>query len=263
MRPQNTKFHFDNFYWPNPVDYGCIKVIQIGDLCCSGKYYVDLHTQESHEISYIVSGTGYFFKDGAKYHVKSGDVFLTPIGCNHSILSSDQNPLRFFYCAFVFDKHNPEYENFRAFEKLLNTKINPITVDRYNLHSIFTNIFTEIMQDFDTKNIIIKSCLDQLLIFTERNYTRMESPNNRIDNDVYYAKSLVYDIVNFIDSNIQNIKKLTDVSDYVGYSYSHVSQVFSGIYLSPRSPVISDNFTNRTLSINTSEFSPLYTSNFR
>ena len=39
----------------------------------------------------------------------------------------------------------------------------------------------------------------------------------------------MYKIANYIDNNVSRIRNLTDVSDYIGFSYSYTSQIFSNV----------------------------------
>ncbi len=104
---------------------------------------------------------------------------------------------------------------------------NPLIKDKYNIHNIFSNICNEIILNYPNKDRIIENYLDLLFLLTERNYTQKGVLNETILQDDRFKNRLVYDIINFIDNNITNIQSMTDISNNIGYSYSHISQVFS------------------------------------
>lgn len=227
MRSKNTKFHFDNLYFTQPVQYGAVNLIQIGDLCSKEGFEVEEHVQPCHEISYIVSGKGVFKGRSNAYQVKSGDIFFSPKGDSHYIKSSNHAPLRYFYFGFNFAKDSAEYKYFADIDFLLSRIGNPLIADRFNVYNIFNNAFNEIRQNFEKKDIVIKSCLEQMILYTFKNYYYKSSNVIINENDNRRKNEIVYDIVNYIDNNIVNIKRLTDISDYIGYSYSYTSQIFS------------------------------------
>lgn len=227
MHTKDKKFHFDNVYFEEPRQYGAIRIYQIGDLYCNCEYKVDPHIQHCHEISYIVAGIGSFEKDGKFYRVKNGEIFLSPFGSRHTIESSSYNPLRYYYCGFMLDKTHPNYAKYASLDAFLKTVSNPIVVDKYNIHNLFSNIFNEIIMDYGNKDILMENYLDLLLLLTERNYWQRNTVKERMEQDGRSKNRLVYDVINYIENNMFNIQNLTDISRHTGYSYSHISQVFS------------------------------------
>lgn len=227
MLTREKRFHFDNIYLQNPKQYGAIRVYQIGDLYCGGDYEVASHRQYCHEISFIVSGIGTFYRDEKPYRVKSGEIFLSPFQTTHRIESSSFNPVRYYYLGFMLDGAHPDYPKYMPFDNALQAVNSPITVDRYNIHNLFSNLFNEIIMDCDNKDELIKSYLELLLLLTERNYRQKSRPMQKIEQDDRSKNRLVYDIINYIDNSIFNIRSLTDISKHLGYSYSYVSRVFT------------------------------------
>ncbi|WP_420872065.1 cupin domain-containing protein [Cohnella rhizosphaerae] len=75
-------FHFDHIYFENPQRFGSIRLFQVGDLSCQGGYVVNEHEQFCYELSYIVSGRGWFKAGGASHAVKEGDIVLNVPGKN-------------------------------------------------------------------------------------------------------------------------------------------------------------------------------------
>lgn len=227
MYSKDKKFHFDNSYLDAPKQYGAIRIYQIGDLYCNSDYKVAPHVQTCHEISYIVAGIGTFYKDGKPYRVKNGEIFLSPYNIMHEIESSSYNPIRYYYCGFMLDKSHPNYYKYAGLDASLKTVNNPITMDKYNIHSLFSNIFNEIVMDCTNKDNLLESYFDLLLLLTERNYWYKNTLNEKIEQDYRSKNRLVYDVINYIENNIFNIQNLTDISKHIGYSYSHISQVFT------------------------------------
>ncbi len=228
------RVHFDNLYLEEPRQYGGFLMYQVGDLNCKGEYQVDKHIQHCHEITYVVSGSGTFEKDGKFYRVKSGDIFLSPYESTHTVMSSEGDPIRYYYLGFMFDKTHPDYEKYAGIERLLTNLKTPLIHDDIRVHNLFSIMFNEIVMDYENKGIVIRDCIELLLLFIERSY--FPKPANTKKERISEKKEyIVYEIINYIDNNIFNIQALTEISQYVGYSYAYISQVFSntmGISLS-------------------------------
>lgn len=220
------RVHFDNLYLEEPKQYGAFLIYQVGDLNCKGEYKVEQHVQHCHEITYIVSGTGTFEKDGKFYRVKSGDIFLSPYESTHTVISSEEDPIRYYYLGFMLDKSHPDYEKYAHFEKLLEDLKSPLLHDDIRVHNLFSIMFNEIVMDYENKESVLKDCIELLLIFIERSY--FPKPVNMKSRRMNAKKEyIVYEIINYIDNNIFNIQSLTEISQYIGYSYAYISQVFS------------------------------------
>ena len=115
---QYNRFHYDNNFSNTPQIYGAIHFMQIGDIYCESDHVIDSHVQILHEICYIAAGVGIFSRNGKRYSVKEGDIFLSPIGSEHEIISDSNNPLRIYYCAFIFDREHSDYRIYSDFEEL-------------------------------------------------------------------------------------------------------------------------------------------------
>lgn len=223
MHTKEGKFHFDHDYLAEPRPYGGVYLYQIGDWQCQPGRQVGAHTQICHEISCIVSGTGTFFFNGQAYRVRPGDLFLSPQGSQHNIRSSRHDPLRYNYCGFMPDPAaGREYAQLADFFAHVTE---PLAQDRHSsVRQVFSLLFNEMIINDESSGLLLQNQLSQLLLLTRRCYRKdaaLQAGNHR--------QRMVYDVVNYIDNNIFGIRKLTDVSRQLGYSYSYVSQSFAAV----------------------------------
>ncbi|HIW73215.1 MAG TPA: AraC family transcriptional regulator [Firmicutes bacterium] len=223
---RNIRFHFDNVYNSEPVDYGSVNLVQIGDLSCAGGYFQEDHKQWCYEISYIVSGQGRFGGCSRVIDVKKGDIFINAIEDVHSVYSDVYDPLRFFYLGFTFNEYRPESREFRVVRHFFDTCTMPRTKDRYNLYTAFISAFNEFVAGLPLRHILIRSHLEQIIIMTYRNFATNQT-SRYMQRDTNRTENLVYSTINYIDNNILNIKNLQEVGEALGYSYSYLSQLFS------------------------------------
>ena len=227
MRSEGTKHHFDNLYFDEPRQYEGIRVFQIGDIYCNSDHQIGFHQQRCHEISYIVSGNGIFHLDGKDYEVKGGDLFLAPLGSVHSITSSHNSPIRFYYVGFLFEKEHPDYPKYEPLDQKIFNHPFPIAVDQYSLPPYFIGLFNEIILDCDNQTTMIGHYLNLILLLTERDFWGKDNLRQKIGKDARGKSRLVYDIIHYMENHIFQLHSIQDISRYVGYSYSYVAQVFS------------------------------------
>ena len=204
------------------------RLLQIGDISCKSGYVGPVHQQICHEISYIVTGRGEFYMNGMAHPVKKGDICLNTFGELHYTKSSMNDPLRFFYIGFTFREDSERYANFRAVVDMFSNGKDRVFADRLNIHSIFINAFSEFINSSPMSTEVLESCIQQMLCYTYRDFLEAQH------NNVYYQKQrkgtpeeIVYDIINYIDQNITRLKRLTDISDHLGYCYPYLSALFS------------------------------------
>ena len=132
-----------------------------------------LHTQECYELTYMASGRGTCFTRGKYYDVHQGDVFILRTGDLHNIKSDNEAPLRFFYCGFDFDEADPRMSVFRPLQELLNTTEMPLASDKFNMYTIFTNIFNEYMSRNAMRETVLETLLIELLCALYRDFVEV------------------------------------------------------------------------------------------
>jgi AraC-like DNA-binding protein/quercetin dioxygenase-like cupin family protein len=221
------EFHFDKGFFENPQLYEQISLYQIGDLSCKSGYEIGEHKQPCYEISYIVSGKGYYYTNGDKRFVKEGDIYLSLPNQIHNGIADIIDPFRYFYVGFDFCNIEIEHNPFTHIEGMFDKIRNPVGEDKMGVKSYFTNIFNEMINFKDYSNLVIKMCLQQIIILVYRNFFdvwgKAYLPVKRKDN----SKQVVYQVVNYIDNNLFEINELPLVALKLGYSYSYLSHVFS------------------------------------
>ena len=74
---------------------------------------------------------------------------------------------------------------------------------------------------------MIEANLTQLLVMSYRNLLKTNTSRYCPQVNVRVEDSLVYDVINLIDSGSYNIKNLGNIGKEVGYSYPYLSQIFS------------------------------------
>ena len=229
MSAEKVKLHFDNVYFESPMKYSTILLYQTGDCITKKGFIIEDHKQYCDEISYIVSGNAQFVLDGESYSVSAGDLFFCPEGSVHKIITSPENPMRYFYLGYHLDKESPDYLRWEKINNTLKDQPLPICHRAFNINQLFCEMFCEIQQDFSMRDMIIEMSICQILLHTCRAFTHSAENMAVYGQNLPSKEELAYKIVNYIDSNVLSIKSLADVGEYIGFSYSYTSQIFASV----------------------------------
>lgn len=225
---KGVNFHFDNLYFEEPVKLGSVLLWQVGDICCTPGFVLEPHKQYCYEITYIVSGTAEIGRDDERYGIKPGQFFMNRPGDLHSIYVDQKEQLRYFYLGFDFASvtSNPTMKMLKEAFDNLDT---PVAVDVSKLPDLFTSVFGELILKDAVSWEMIRYYIYQILLVTYRSLTPPKSIAYILGAGTREPYQLVYRLVNYIDNNVLNINKLTDLSKSVGYSYSYVSSRFKKV----------------------------------
>ena len=226
MPINRAKFHFDNTYSGMDMLFGPYILYQIGDLSCEPGYQTYEHKQAVYEITYVLSGSGTFYCNDKIYSMEKGDLLIIRKGDKHNIVSSDCDPLRFFYLGFDFTEPigNEQIRQLKAFfdETDLVESCNSV-----GIQEAFMKILSEFLSDDDFSALMVEAYMQEIICCVYRIFSR-KSPKSYILNTGSSAdEKLVYDVIHYIDVNMETMENLSDLSREFGYSYTHIAQKFS------------------------------------
>jgi len=226
---RRTKFHFDNVYYNNPRSYDAILLYQVGDLSSGSGFSIGSHHQFCYEISYILSGSGYYCTDDKSYPVQTGDLYLSLPGERHDGHADAKDPFRYFYIGFDFNPSGSDYGSFARVQRMFDQVDLPVTADKFRIETPFLGIFNELVNLKEYSDVLIKSYIFQIILLAYRNYFDSWEKRYSRRNEADANRGIAYEIIQYIDSNLENgaIIQLPDLGEALGYSYSHLSHCFS------------------------------------
>ncbi len=222
-----AKFHFDNLYTPEQMAVGSYIIHQIGDLSCEPGYIVPDHVQEVHEISYVVSGKGLFYANGACYEVKRGGLFINSKGDVHKIVSSMDEPIRYMYLGFMA-KPPVTSDVILTLDTFFRSPGRRFYEDAFDVQETFIRLLTETMIGDSFSALLKECCITELLCQVYRLLNPKRSACYRIGEGQHTdVQRLVYDVTHYLDANIGFIHGLSQLSEEFGYSYTYIAKMFS------------------------------------
>lgn len=220
-----TCFHFDNQFNLAPENFGGIKLFQLGEIGCESGYEIPNHEQWCHEISYIVSGTGYFSTNEAVSKVQSGDIYINSHGQRHSVLAGKSTNLRYAYMGFDFDDNVNDPELLLLKEFYEDVKINHVQ-DRTDVMVPFFRCFDEFYSNSDCSRMIIESYIKQIVALTYRAFSTAKVIPYTHEVTINNHGNVVYASIKYIEKNICEIHNVKEVSENLKYSNCYLSQLF-------------------------------------
>ncbi|MFC4810652.1 AraC family transcriptional regulator [Paenibacillus sp. GCM10023250] len=233
MLHERKRFHFDNLYFLNPKQYEFFTLYQIGDLCCDSGYLLREHTQVCYEISYVMSGKGWFSTDGRRSDVEAGDVYINIPGEVHAGGADAKEPFRYFYLGFLFnlrpeDGYRENVESpFIHIQKMMDKRETPLAKDRLDMRHTFLGALKEFRNLSHYSQVMTQTYLNQLIVLMYRNFFSDWDSAYHVEPGDGATSGIVYDAISYIDTHMLTMKDLAEVSRELGYSYSYLSHLFT------------------------------------
>lgn len=224
--PGIRRLQFDCLHSPELERYGALSLYQLGDISCDSGFVLSPHAQRCYEISYVVSGKGWFASDGIRFDLQPGDIYLGKPGEIHQGGADAADPFRYFYFGFLFEEAADGPNPFQHIKNKMDRSRMPRCKDRLDIRTPFVNAFKELGSYGRYSHTMIQVSLEQILVLTYRNFFsdwEAHYPADTLDNG---SKRAVYAAIHYIDDRLLRIKDLGEVSDAVGYSLSYLSHLF-------------------------------------
>lgn len=224
---RKKRYHMNVDFFDSPLVLDLFDIYQICDLACSSDYEFPMHKQICYEISYIVSGEGTFFRNGSSYTVYPHMIFTVSKQDIHYIKSSKNNPLRYMCLGFTFHREHPNFHKYEKLCSFFDNLINPLVIDNYKTFELFTLALNEISAPDFLSMEMFETYILQIIIQTYRNHCNQTRTHYTSFIKTDATNPLIYEITNYIDTNLANIKKLSDLSNIFDYNYGYLSKIFS------------------------------------
>ncbi len=226
---QKKRYHMSVEFFSSPLKMNLFDVYQICDLACSSNYKHPEHKQLCYEISYIVSGEGTFIRNGISYTVYPNTIFFVNKDDTHAINSSKNNPLRYMCLGFTFHKDHASFEKYEQICSFFDNLQNPLVNDNYKVFDLFTSALNEITSLDSLSLEMLEAYVLQIIIQTYRNFSKQPRIQYKDFLNADDTNPIIYEIIHYIDSNLTNINKLSDLSKVFDYSYGYLSKTFSQV----------------------------------
>ncbi|HIW74558.1 MAG TPA: AraC family transcriptional regulator [Firmicutes bacterium] len=222
---QGKYFHFDNVFWNAPLKCGFLDLYQIGELCCECGFQVEEHEQSVHEITYVISGSGYSYIDGEKVRLEEGDVLVNSLGHRHAIRADESDLLRYTYIGFLFNEQAQagEYDSLKAY---YGDAPYSLVKDRNDILLPFMRCMDEFYSQMAYNRAMVSNYCQQIVILATRDSVEKREqplPRSPYQNNV---SSAVYAVLRYVEENLYSLRSIRELAEDLGYNYTYLSHFF-------------------------------------
>lgn len=238
MENENILYHFDNKYIDEPLAFGEIRLVQIGRRYCGKGDIIQPHMHEKwFELTVATGGGGTVLTNGIECAINANDLYLSFPYEFHEIRADRDGGLKYDYFSFYCDEGNlaDDLERIRV-SHIGNA--NRIFHDE-KISTLIRNALHEFRSDSTYKTEILESIFRQILIYTIRDAHDIKQSSL----DISDATLLCYKVMNYIDTHIYTLHKLTEVAESFGYNYDYLANLFR----KTANQKLSDYFIDRKL----------------
>ena len=238
MENENILYHFDNKYLDEPLRFNEIQLIQIGRRYCGGGDIVQPHMHGKwFELTIVTGGSGTVLTNDIECEINANDIYLSFPYEFHEIRADRDGGLKYDYFSFYCKESNiaDDLEQIRI-SHIGN--VNRIFHDE-KISLLIRNALHEFRADDSYKSEILESIFRQILIYTIRDAHDIKQSSL----DLSDANLLCYKVMNYIDTHIYTLRKLTEVSEDFSYNYDYLANLFR----KTTNQKLSDYFIDRKL----------------
>lgn len=222
----DKKFHIDNYYFPPPL-FGDIRLIQIGKMHCTGHTVIEEHIQHENqfELTAATDGKGTVITNNIGTDIHAGEIYLSLPGDLHCIKSHTETPLKFLF--FTFSPENNEM--YSMLDKIIKSYASPTEriLSNENIEYLLGIAINEVNNPSDFSNQIMSAIFSHIVWLIIRDFLNMDKKNTSFH--ISDKAELCYCLMNYINTHIYSITRLSDISDVFSYNYSYLSDLFKNI----------------------------------
>lgn len=214
-------FGFENWLADENVVLDFIRLVQISEVAFEPGGQIYEHKQCCAEITYVVSGEGFFYTNDEVMPVRRGDIHIVSKGDRHKIIACPYEKLRYICLAFDF-KDIPEKYN--GICRFYDSSPKFVTTSGSDMRHMFDMLINEFYVNHKPSECALESIVKLILINAYRCFVK-ESEGGFSDNNI--CKNMtVYRIVKYIDSNIYDVKSVRKIASELSFTENYISHVF-------------------------------------
>ncbi len=219
----DKSYYKENAYFTDPLDFEDIYLLQIGRLYCTESTVIDTHIHtDLFELTVVTGGAGRVITNGVSTAVRSGDIYLS-LPCDiHRIESDSGDPLK--YDFFAFRSKNADFNNelFRIAEEYHSPRER--VFDDQRIKNLIARAISELSSPSVFSEQLLSSLFRQTVILLIRNF--QSTPKYEFPDNTTEADRLCWRIMNYIDTHIYTMKRLSELCELTDYSYGYLSALF-------------------------------------
>ena len=215
-------FDFDNVFSSGQMEIPLGELYQVAELSLIRDGIIGQHVQQCDEITYVVSGSCKVYSDDTCYDMNAGDVHFVKQGCEHRIVASSHENLRYICFAFFPNKTHPANV---AFSAARAERSHFVIRDNGMVKTLSEYLVRELYQKDELSAEMLQCFLSQILITVSRILSGKTMDYREVGDkkSSYYA---MYKLLRYLDNEYLQITSIKAVADKLSYSEYYLSHLF-------------------------------------
>ncbi len=218
-------YEFSKHNFTNPQKLGGITLFQAGELRLSDKGEIPTHTQVCFEISYVLSGSGFFRTDETEIQVFPGDVHIISSNAKHKIVAAHPKGLRFAFLGFNLNQDFPVGAKCDI-ENLFNKNPQKVCNDPDELGKLFGILINESYNTGKYNELALEHIISCILILLLRLFNNEKNKEFSPSESKMFIGQPIYDIIRLIEKNPFSCPTVSKIAEMFNYSESYISHLF-------------------------------------
>ena len=223
MLKNKFRVSYNNYFGLAPKRCRNFFLIQAGESLCAKDTVVPEHEQACFEITFVKQGKGISYVNDTPVPIEKGDCFFSFPDERHQMRTDENDPLRFVFLAF-YAKERSQGDTLIHY---LTQTCKNASARKYKIEELAplcNSLLLELRNEDMYSTRIIGFLLEQILIECCRNISK-KTKKYPLFNQTSEAV-LAHDIITYIDKNIFEIKKLSELENTFYYNINYLSKCF-------------------------------------
>lgn len=216
------KYHIENNFYENNLQFGDVSLIQLGMMHCNPGDVVPLHMHTDYfELSVVVNGKAEILTNGDSVSVERDDIHVSYPLETHEIRSSVDKPLQYIFCAF-------KIANRDLLQRLITIKANfqsaASRIIRSQTLAMQVDYALKKLNEPDNLlyNELMTAVLNEIVVLTIVAFYKQDKPKPKITQ----SEEFCYQIMAYVNENIFNLDSLQSINKEFKYDYAYLSRLF-------------------------------------
>lgn len=186
------------------------------------------HEQQVAEISLILSGKATFYVNRTAFPVGEGSVFLNGVSEIHSIAADLDSPLHMLFMGFMIDPVEGDSSIAALRRFFCHPPKRILTCERAMIES-FRAVMAEVHAVDLMSNGLIAAHMQALLCTLYRSAEKSGAASRDRKPYEYSDNRLIYNVLEYLNSQEGLDENLSQISDRLGYSYAWLEKQFKEV----------------------------------
>ncbi len=223
MKFTDRVYFYDNIYREGQMKISVGEILQVSESSVVHGNHISEHKQVCDEISYIISGNGYFVSDGESAPIKAGEIHYIKKGSTHYIKAGDKENLRYMCIGYLPDMSNEI--NIKLYAEIGDKK-NFIISDDGNIKALSELLIRELYTWDDQSKGAVDRYISQIIVTL---YRILHGEKGSLQGEFLGEKSsnsVMYNLLRHIDREYIRIKTVKEIADELSYNENYISHLF-------------------------------------